>query len=57
MACPQFPMLGYIHRMDTGNLPSCESCGKMLLTSMSGVPKEEQHVHFALLPRKSGALG
>ena len=55
MACHQFPMVGYIHLMDTGNLPSCESCSKMLLTSKSG-NQEEQHVHLALLPRISAGL-
>ena len=52
MACHQFPMVGYIHLMDTGNLPSCESCGKMLLTSKSG-NQEEQHVLRPCFPEKA----
>ena len=60
MACHQFPMVGYIHRMDTGNLPSCESCGKMLLTSKSGVPKRSSICIWPCFPefqRGVGGLG
>ena len=45
-------MVVYIHLMDTGNLPSCESCGKMLLTSKSG-NQEEQHVLRPCFPEKA----